>query len=114
MALKQFSLPVSGYLYDYECGVFALRAPRNEEDRVETIRKLCEISRDIEWGLGDPSEYESRYIQTIVNWFAMTLDLIDGGKPDQNAGKVSTYRSHIDKRMRNLQSAKPKREMIAI
>lgn len=114
MVLKRFSLPVSGHLYDYEIGIAALRNFRgNSNDRAETIRKLCELSRDIDWNLGDPADYEPAYIKRIVNLFQATIDLIDA-QPELNTDKIPTHREHIEKRLVELRAARPKREAAAV
>jgi len=65
-AMKPFSLVVNGYLYDYDAALDVLKDSHSAEERYETVKLLCELSRDICWGLGEHTDYVPDYIQAIV------------------------------------------------
>ncbi len=109
MVLKRFSLPVSGHLFDYRNGIAALESDSiTEAERAEFIRKLCEISRDIDWNLGDPRDYVESYIGEIAQLLRRTLAVIDA-RPEWNTGQVPTHREHIEMRYKKLRDARPRR-----
>ena len=103
--MKPFNLAVNEYLYDYESGIAVLRNPRSPEEALVTAKRLCELSREIYWALGDVSAYTRPYIRKIASLFQQTVALQDARQ--ELPADVTWYRDNIQSRLDAMETDAP-------
>ena len=81
------------------CRGLATADPAKQRELAET---LCELSRDIRFHLGPPTEAPEFLVRRIINLFRRAVELIQPTPGDMMFAK---YREHLERRAKILESA---------
>jgi hypothetical protein len=93
-----FTLVLSGYIQDLQSGIEYLRRELTPAQQYSAARSMCELSRDITFSLGPPSEYDCDYVEWLAELLTRAAEAIDPRDSDE----ISAFRTHILARVKLL------------